>query len=571
MNLPSVRLLSLLPILLFPLIVSASPDAAATDPANPPPISVETIRAAETLLGLEFTPEERELMLDSVASRRKAYAEIRNFPLAPATAPALRFLPAPPSQANNPAEAATSQWSDPGPVSLPVDPEEIAFYSIPQLADLIRSRQITSEQLTRLYLERLKRYDGDLFCVITLTEELALAQARRADREIAAGRYRGLLHGIPYGVKDLLATKGIPTTWGSPAYRDQIFEENAVVVDRLEAAGAVLVAKLSLGELAWGNTWFGGDTRNPWKTSTGSSGSSAGPAAATAAGLVAFSIGSETRGSILYPAGTCGVTGFRPTYGRVSAVGAMPLAWSMDKIGPIARTSEDCAIIFEAIHGPHDRDPWVADAPFSYHPRTSLAGLRIGFLKNAFEAAKQHSDLNASVMETLADLGAELVPVSLPANYPISSLSFILSTESAAVFDELTRSNRDDLMVRQIANAWPNVFRANRFVPAVEFIQANRIRQLLIHEMETLFRDIDLFLAPTFEGENLLLTNLTGHPAVVVPTGIKPDGLPASITFVGNLYDDATLLAVAQLFQTSTGHHLKTPPAFTPAKVAIKE
>jgi len=373
-----------------------------------------------------------------------------------------------------------------------------------------------------------------------------------------SGIDRGPLHGIPYGAKDLLATKGIRTTWGAVPFREQVFQEDATVVGKLADAGAVLVAKLSVGALAWGDVWFGGKTRNPWNLDQGSSGSSAGSASATAAGLVAFSIGTETWGSIVSPSNRCGVTGLRPTFGRVSRHGIMALAWSMDKIGPICRTVEDCALVFDAIRGPDGKDQSVVEASFPYDPGLSLEGLRIGYLKNDIDSS-ENREKNQAVVDALERLGARVVPLELP-RYPVDALSIILTAEAGAAFDELTRSGRDDLLVRQIEDAWPNVFRRSRFIPAVEYIQANRVRTLLIREMASLLNSVDLYVAPSFEGENLLLTNLTGHPCVVLPNGFNEDGSPTSITIVGRLYDEARLLAVSKAYQDATGFHLQHPP-----------
>jgi Asp-tRNA(Asn)/Glu-tRNA(Gln) amidotransferase A subunit family amidase len=411
-----------------------------------------------------------------------------------------------------------------------------------------------------MYLERLKTYGPKFECVITITEELAIKQAQQADAEIAAGKYRGPLHGVPYGAKDLLATRGYKTTWGAMPYKDQMIDEDATVIKRLEQAGAVLVAKLTMGALAWGDVWYGGKTRNPWNLEQGSSGSSAGSASATAAGLVAFAIGTETWGSIVSPSTRCGVTGLRPTYGRVSRAGAMALSWSMDKIGPICRTVEDCALVFDAISGPDGIDQTVVDLPFNYNPNVKLGQLRIGYLKDAFEKDTVNVANNEAVLAKLRELGAELIPVELP-DHPVSNLSFILSAEAAAAFDELTRSGKDDLMVRQIKNAWPNVFRTSRFIPAVEYIQANRVRYLVIQAMAKMMADIDVYVAPSF-GSNLLLTNLTGHPCVVVPNGFDKKGGPTSISFIGRLYDEATTLAVAKTYQDATDFHRRHP---TPA------
>jgi Asp-tRNA(Asn)/Glu-tRNA(Gln) amidotransferase A subunit family amidase len=433
----------------------------------------------------------------------------------------------------------------------------LAFASVTSLARLIQSRQVSSVELTELYLRRLERYDPALRCVVTMTGDLALEQARAVDAEIIAGRYRGPLHGIPWGAKDLLATRGIRTTWGAAPYADQVPDYDATVVERLRDAGAVLLAKLTLGELAWGDVWFGGQTKNPWNIDEGSSGSSAGSAAATAAGLVGFAIGSETWGSIVSPSTRCRVTGLRPTFGRVSRHGAMALSWSMDKLGPICRSAEDCALVFAAIYGPDGNDTTVVDAPFNWRPNIRVHGMRIGYLKRTSDEGHEHQANDQQVLDTLRQLGAKLVPIELP-DYPIEAMSFILSAEAAAAFDELTRSGRDDLLARQEQQAWPNALRQARLIPAVEYIQANRLRTLAMRAMDALVREVDLYVS--FGATDLLLTNLTGHPAVVVPTGVTAAGAPTSITFGGRLYDEATLLAVAKAYQDATGLHLQRPP-----------
>ncbi len=521
------------------------------------PITKEIVAAAEKVIGLEFTDTERDSMLDGLQRNLKSYEKIRQLKIDNAVPPALQFNPIPVG-ARFDTLRKPLVTSPVGEVQLPENLEDIAFYSVAQLAELIRTRRITSVQLTKMYLARLKKYDPILHAVVTLTEDLALKQARRADEEIAAGKYRGPLHGIPYGAKDLLAVKGYPTTWGAMPYKDQRIDRDATVVRRLEQAGAVLVAKLSTGALAWGDVWFGGKTRNPWNPKQGSSGSSAGPASATSAGLVAFAIGTETWGSIVSPATRTGVTGLRPTYGRVSRAGAMALSWSMDKIGPIARTVEDCALIFDAIRGPDGIDQSVVDLPFNYNPDVDLSKLRIGYLKKLFERDYPNKVNDQATLQVLRDLGANLIAIDLP-DVPVRPLSFILNAEAAAAFDELTRSGRDDLLVRQIKNAWPNVFRTSRFIPAVEYIQANRVRYLLIQEMAKMMSKVDVYVAPSFGGNNLLLTNLTGHPAVVVPNGFNDKGSPTSITFIGKLYDEATVLAVAKKYQDATDFHLKHP------------
>jgi Asp-tRNA(Asn)/Glu-tRNA(Gln) amidotransferase A subunit family amidase len=416
-------------------------------------------------------------------------------------------------------------------------------------------------QLTKLALERLKKFDPQLHCVITLTEDLALEQAARADAEIASGKYRGPLHGIPYGAKDLLAVAGYKTTWGAMPFKDQVLDYDATVIRKLSDAGAVLVAKLSLGALAWGDVWYADTTRNPWNPEQGSSGSSAGSAAAVSAGLVPFAIGSETWGSIVSPSDRCGATGLRPTYGRVSRTGAMALSWSMDKLGPICRTAEDCALVFDVIRGADGTDRSVFDPAFNYRSDIDPARLRIGYLKTDFENDSTYKEQNLATLQKLREMGIELIETELP-DMPVDAMQIILSAEAAAAFDELTRSNRDDLLQRQIRNSWPNVFRASRFIPAVEYIQANRLRTMLIDRMDEVMKDVDVYVSPSFEGDNLLLTNLTGHPCVVLPNGFNEDGEPTSITFIGRLYDEATLIAVAKKYQDATDFHEKHPPLF---------
>jgi len=522
------------------------------------PLTHEMIAAAEKLIGLSFNDAKRDSMRDDLRDNLKSYEKLRRLNINNSVPPALAFNPVPVGMQFN-ATRKPPVWSRPAKLSVPANLDELAFASVGELAELIRTKKITSLQLTKMYLDRLKKYGPKLECVITLTEELALKQAQHADAEIAAGKYRGPLHGIPYGAKDLLATKKYKTTWGSVPYKDQVIDENATVIQRLEQAGAVLMAKLTMGELAWGDVWYGGMTRNPWNLEQGSSGSSAGSGSATSAGLVAFSIGTETWGSIVSPSTRCGVTGLRPTYGRVSRTGAMALSWSMDKIGSMCRTVEDCAIVFNAIHGPDGLDQTVVDLPFNYDPKINLSQLRIGYLHRDFEKDSTNKVHNDAALAKLRELGATLIPVELP-DYPIDELSFILSTEAAAAFDELTRSGKDDLLVRQIKNAWPNVLRASRFVPAVEYLQANRVRYLLIQEMAKLMSQVDVYVAPSFAGNNLLLTNLTGHPCVVVPNGFNKNGSPTSISFIGGLYNEAPTLVVAKAFQDATDFHRRHPP-----------
>ncbi len=533
-----------------------------------PVFSRDVLREAEKLVGLEFTDAERDLMLEDLQELSRNYSKLREVELPNSVPPAFRFDPhpvgtLPPSES---APKGTSRHlSTAQEIDRPDDLEELAFLPLTELSSLVRRGAVRSVELTEMYLGRLRRLDPTLHCVITLTEELALDQAERADREIGAGHYRGLLHGIPWGAKDLLSAAGYPTTWGAMPHKDQVLTEDATVVQRLEEAGAVLVAKLSLGALAWGDVWFGGKTRNPWNTEQGSSGSSAGPAAATAAGLVGFSIGSETWGSIVSPATRCGVTGLRPTFGRVSRHGAMALSWTMDKLGPMCRTAEDCAHVLEAIAGADGKDATAVDRPFGWRSEIEPRELRLGFTKSLFEEPPEEEDQKEAwehdqqTLETLRELGFELRPIELP-DLPVDALSFILNAEAAAAFDELTRSGRDDLLVRQERRAWPNVFRQARLIPAVEYIQANRVRALLIEQMAEIFSRIDLYVAPSFGGDNLLLTNMTGHPALVMPNGFAQDGTPTSISFTGRLYGESELVAVGRAFQQATSFHLRHPP-----------
>ncbi len=526
-------------------------------------ISIEMLKEAEKLAGLEFTDSERELMIEGVNSNLESYDKIRETPIDNSVVPAIQFYPVVEGMEFD-SERLPVKISDISEPEVPSNLEKLAFLPVIHLSKLIKSRKVSSVDLTKMYIKRLKKFDPELKCVISLTEELALKQAKKADEEISAGKYRGPLHGIPWGAKDLLAAKGYKTTWGAKPYEDQVIDIDATVVKRLDEAGAVLIAKLTLGALAWGDVWYGGKTKNPWNTEQGSSGSSAGPGSATAAGLAGFTIGTETWGSIVSPATRCGVTGLRPTFGRVSRYGAMALSWTMDKIGPICRSVEDCALVFDAIYGPDGKDLTVADHPFNWNADKDPKSLKIGYLKSAFEGERRNKEsqkFDNTVLEVLRSNGFNLVPFELP-DFPVNSISFILNAEAAAAFDELTRSNRDDLMVRQIKNAWPNAFRQSRFVPAVEYIQANRLRTILMQKMAELMREIDVYVAPSFGGSNLLLTNLTGHPAVVLPNGFTEKGTPASITFTGQLYDEANVLAVAKAYQDATDFHKKHPEKF---------
>ncbi|MDZ7773919.1 MAG: amidase [Balneolaceae bacterium] len=518
-------------------------------------ITPETVRQTSRVLGLEFTDGEIDAMIGTLENNREDYVDLRELSIPNGLPPALIFDPVPAGKSFDRTQEPID-WEIPGDVPLPDDRSELAFYSVRELASLVRSRKISSEELTRFFLDRLRTYGDTLEAVITLTEERALEQARRMDRELAQGNWRGPLHGIPYGAKDLFAVEDYPTTWGAEPYRDQTLDHTATVINKLDEAGAVLVAKTTLGALAYGDVWFGGQTRSPWNLEQGSSGSSAGSAAGTSAGLLPFALGTETLGSIVSPAHRNGTTGLRPTFGRVSRHGAMALSWSMDKVGPLTRSVEDAAIVFDAIRGPDGRDRTLYDLPFNYKRSVDLSSLRIGYLD-----VDDYSHRDSLTLAKLRELGAELVPVQLP-DVPARNISFILSTEAAAAFDDLTRSGADDEMVRQSPGAWPNTFRAHRFVPAVEYIQANRLRTRLIEKMDSVMQHVDVYVSPTYGGSNLLVTNLTGHPSVVLPNGFDDDGEPASITFVGRLFGEADLLGVAKTYQEATDFHTRHPQMF---------
>jgi len=551
----------------------------------PPKFGKDALKCAEQIDGLHFTDAEEELAVSGVSRNLDSYEELRKLNVPLDTEPAMTFRPfdsrtkkrAPRPMVN------IKPISRPAHVEVPANLEDLAFEPVTVLASLIESRRISSTDLTNMYLARLKRYGDQLHCVVTLTEDLARAQAAAADKEIKAGKYRGPLHGIPFGVKDLFDTKGIRTTWGAKPYENRVAQVDATIVERLRDAGAVLCAKLSMGALAQGGVWFGGSTRNPWSPDNSSSGSSAGPGAATAAGLVAFAIGTETRGSIISPSSTCGVVGLRPTYGRVSRYGAMALSWSMDKIGPMCRSVEDCALVFNAIYGSDGRDETVVDAPFNWSPDVPLSSLKIGFLESEFNPApgsgqargggpgggrggvspedarrraEERNTLLKEALDVLRSAGAKLEPMTLP-EFPANALGFILSAEAAAAFDDLTRSKEVDLLTEQGAGAWPNTFRTSRFIPAVEYIRAQRARTLLNREMDALMTKYDVFLSPT-GSSSLGITNLTGHPAACLKAGFV-DGSPLALMITGRLYDESTVLRVALAYERGTKWHTMHP------------
>ena len=588
-----------------------------------PKITAAMIDQAATIAGVVIADDVKAAMIDGLNSQRDDLLEIRKLPLPNSVAPAFVFDPVPggmvldtvtkPMRISAPPRVDFANHGSPD-----ANAEELAFLTVRELAELVRTRRVSSTTLTRMYLARLKRYDATLKFVITLTEERALRQAAAMDAEIAAGKYRGPLHGIPWGGKDLLAVKGYPTTWGAAGFENQMFDEDAEVVKRLDAAGAVLIAKLAMGALAQGDLWGypagsgkpGGRCRNPWNPMQGSSGSSAGSASATAAGCVGFSLGTETLGSISSPSTRCGATGLRPTYGFVPKTGAMALSWTMDKIGPITRSVEDCAMVLSAIHGPDGHDLSVQPAAFNWDAQFDWKRLRIGYIKSAFDApvmpelkapsaggdaemeayrrrvtrmqaAIARASYDAKYAQATLDvlrgkMGVTLIPVEIP-KLPFGAMVPVLEAEGAAAFDELTRSGRDRLLAGQAPFDWPNNFRVARFYPAVDYIQAMRARTLAIAAMDGLFKQVDVIVTPS-QGVQLTATNLTGQPAVIVPNGVRGDdappspnpvdgavdnaggpGTPVSITFLGGLYSDARVAAFARAYQEATGFHKLHP------------
>lgn len=521
---------------------------------------LDSLASALDLIGLRFDMAALDSMQAEVRDQAEGYRTLRAEAF-PNDLP-LSLVFQPPVNADRlPDSQAALDFGLPEAVAMPEDPADLAFYPVHQLAGLLRSRQVSSVELTQLFLDRLRRYGDTLECVITLTDSLALAQARRADAELAAGTYRGPLHGIPYGVKDLLAVAGYPTTWGARPYQDQTFAYTATVVNKLEEAGAVCVAKLTLGALAWGDVWYGGITKNPWNLTQGSSGSSAGSASATVAGLVPFAIGSETWGSIVSPSTRCGATGLRPTFGRVSRHGAMALSWTMDKLGPICRNALDCALVLAAIHGYDGHDRSVRDVPFNYDASRDPRSLRVGILREAFQPDGYNYANDSALIARLEAEGFDLIDKRLPDSLPVGALAFILSAEAGAAFDELTRSGRDSLLVRQVKNAWPTVFRASRLIPAVEYLQANRLRYLLTQQLNEMLAGVDVLLAPSFS-QQLLMTNLSGHPCVVLPNGSYANGEGGSITLLGNHFDEANPLRLATYIQALTPFEEEHPALF---------
>jgi Asp-tRNA(Asn)/Glu-tRNA(Gln) amidotransferase A subunit family amidase len=612
----------LFPGILFTLAVQAQ-EPAATDQSKPPVITPEMIDQAGIIAGVgPFTAEQKQMMIDGLVDQNGSIKAIRKLEMPNSVQPAFAFHPLPAAKAASVAAAAAPQtlltlgdnqpgaFTVDGPLKAPPQIESLAFASVEELAAQIKARNITSLALTQMYLSRLKRYDSKLHFVITLTEERAINQAKQADAEIAAGHYRGPLHGIPWGAKDLLAVKGYPTTWGAGGYEKQTFDEDATVVQRLDAAGAVLVAKLTLGALAMGDKWFGGRTRNPWNPDQGSSGSSAGPGSAVSAGCVGFAIGSETLGSISSPSTRCGITGLRPTFGLVPRTGAMALSWTMDKLGPMCRSVHDAALVLSAIAGADGKDLSAAPIEFKPDPSIDWHKLRIGYLKSEFdplpplkpeeakpgetaEDKKKREERNAfqkaararreydrrynlATLDKLHAMGVDLIPVELP-KLPWGAISALLTAEAAAAFDQLTLTGRDALLTEQGHDDWPNAFRTARFYPAVDYIQANRARSLGVQQMSALFEKVDIIATPTTDTQ-LIATNLSGHPALILPNGLRGDdaprppeiddgnsddiggpGTPVSFTFLAGHYQEAKLVAFAAAYQEATGFNKVHP------------
>jgi Asp-tRNA(Asn)/Glu-tRNA(Gln) amidotransferase A subunit family amidase len=562
-----------------------APPAFGTGPAVGPEVSPSTFAEAEKLVQVELSVGERAMAAGSWRKTMAALYERRTGPrevaLETTLAPASRWNPMLPGLKPEPdRDQFIRSQNDPGP--LPANDEDIAFASVTKLSRWIEQRKLTSGRLTLIYLKRLEQFDPKLHCVITLTRELALAQAKKADEEIAAGNYRGPLHGIPWGAKDLLDTAGIPTTYGAEPFRDRIPARNAIVVERLYEAGAVLVAKLSLGALALNDIWFGGQTMNPWLLEEASSGSSAGPGAATAAGLVAFAIGSETGGSIVSPSMRCGVTGLRPTYGRVARTGAMTLCWSLDKLGPMTRTVEDAMLVLHSISGPDAGDVASVPSQLDFDAGASVQGLRVGYFPRWMNE-NPATAVDRAALEVVKKLGMVPVEMAIP-DWPYDSLNLILFAEAAAAFEELTLSGGMNQLKAQVPDAWPNIFREARFLSAVDFVQADRFRRKVAEEMMRVFSEVDLLLVPSLRDEMLTLTNFTGHPSLTLragfvevskarsdwapdpnnpmPTFSTPRRVPHGVTLIGRLFDEGTVASAGLALERAFGVVDERPPGF---------
>jgi Asp-tRNA(Asn)/Glu-tRNA(Gln) amidotransferase A subunit family amidase len=527
------------------------------------PFSKSDVEHAQKLIGVSFSEDRLDTLTPYLERNRSGFDSLRKYDLDNAVFPALLFDPVPQGFEFPTAVDTVYPWRIPASVSLPDSIQQMAYYTIPQLASLIRNKKISCIALTQFYLDRLKKYSPALECTITLTDSLALEQAKLLDEELEQGHYRGILHGIPYGVKDLMAVEGYPTTWGAVPYKDQVIPETATVVQRLQDAGGVLVAKLVSGALARGDVWFGGKTKNPWDLEEGASGSSAGSGSATAAGLVPFALGTETLGSITSPSSKNGITGLRPTYGRVSRHGIMSLSWSMDKVGPMCRNAEDCAIVFSIILGKDSLDRTTTNIPFNYAPEKPLSSLKVAYLKEDIEKDTTEGKKNLDLaIQTLKGMGITMDSVTLPKDVPFDGFDIILRAESGAFFDVLVRTGEVDNMVEQNQRSRANSLRQSRFIPAVEYLQANRHRQVLIEKMHGLMKDYDVLISPSFGNKQLQITNLTGHPVIAIPTGLDDENHPTSITFVGNLYGEGDILRLAKAFQDETEFDEMHPPGY---------
>jgi Asp-tRNA(Asn)/Glu-tRNA(Gln) amidotransferase A subunit family amidase len=527
-------------------------------------VSKTDIPVAAKFFDLQFTQQEIDSMYGGVRDNIRNIKRMHQLPLNNSVPMSLWQSPVLPGMKFETKQQPIN-WNIPANIQVPRNRNDLAFYSILQLASLVKSRKISSVELTQFFLDRLKKYGDSLQAVISITEAIAMQQARQADAEIAKGQYRGPLHGIPYGLKDLFAVKGTKTTWGAAPYKNQEIDEDAFVYSQLQKAGAVLVAKFTLGALAMGDKWYGGRTNNPWNLAFGSSGSSAGSASATVAGLVPFAIGTETLGSIISPSTACGATGLRPTFGSVSRSGAMTLSWSLDKAGPLCRTAEDAAVVFAYLHGTDGKDGSAVRMPFNYNQKTNIRKLKIGYAKNYFDRITDTSRNEWKVLKAFKEMGVELAPVNFPDSgvYNFNVVGIVLASEAAAAFDEFTRKNIDDEMTWQNRGDWPNYFRTARMYSAVDYINANRHRYLLMQEMNRTFADYDVIITPTFSGSQLAITNLTGYPAMSLPTGFNTrTNLPTSITFLGKLYGEANLVAVAKAFQDATPFEDRHPEMF---------
>ena len=522
-------------------------------------LTQKDIKHASKLIDISYTDKEIEMMYPDLKDNLGEYKKLHQLTLNNSVGMSLIQVisPLPTTKQKE------IKWVFNKSIKRPSNINDIAFYSINQLGSLLRNKSITAIELTKFFIQRLRKFDDSLHCVVSLTEELAMQQAKQADELFSKGIDKGPLQGIPYGLKDLFAVKGTKTTWGAEPYKNQTIEEEAFVYTKLKEAGAVLVAKFTLGALAMGDYWFGGRTRNPWNLEEGSSGSSAGSTSATVAGLIPFAIGTETHGSIISPSHTCGATGLRPTFGSVSRSGAMALSWSLDKIGPICRSAEDAATVFAFIHGSDGQDGSAVNEAFNYTPTKDVKQLRIGYAKNYFDKLDSSSQ-EWNVLKQLKKLGIKLVGMNFPDTevYQYDMIGIVIGSEAAAAFDEFTRTDLDDQMTKQERYDWPNYFRTARTIPAVEYINTNRHRALLMKKINDAMKNFDIIITPTFEGKQLSITNLTGHPALCMPIGLDKQQLPNSITMLANLYKEEDLLLFGKFFQDHTNYDDMHPSMF---------